>query len=971
MWVFLREAWELFYWSLWWPSKLEEKFGSLSGFNVLFTGETFNFRIFKQFLLVITCLSVPLVILIAYRGQSNDWLLLISILLSTCGVTLLYITDAFSVSIVSTVVYFYNPDIWQKVLKSSLEILFAAPTLSTSISLGAIGMISTSWIVCKTLREEKVSLVRNFPTLVNLLLGMAGSWIVTSDILGSLVITIWIALIISLLNREADDDIGSMIIASTIASAYILIVLGPAIIIFMADKADGKMMLFALGIFATVVSGTIAGILATGKTGKMSTSFTASIIVTATLVIAVTIMISLTIITLFLVESILQSSFIPLVYISSSIAFLLSSKRIKWLGLLLAVLIAVFCFEKFKLNSLLASLFVCLTYYRLVPDTAIFSLITLKIFAMTKVVPLSEFSLSIKKIYELGGELSWIPIPYHAEIIAKSFYRSPAATFPTIQRIRALSLPGYQITSRNLLPLIIANQLSQPKTTFEALQIATINHSFLVKLFPKFYPVLNSSSAVQTSGSPEVDLMLRRFQMVANDFSSALNTTNSPLRERGLDRVLQDLKTLQTDLPALGLKKTSINRWTSVIRHWQGLIQRERQEQNQKSQGELLNPFQFGNPLRPSHDTPFQGRRALADRLYRLVLDRDRPTIVLYGSRRNGKTSFLLNLYRFLPSQLIPIYIDMQSSAITNSEADFCYGLTRAIYRDTQSQGLTLPSPYSRDLFKDNPYGTLEDWLDEALPKIGRETLLDQAFPKIDREDWRKEAFPTNDRSRRLLLNLDEFEKIGAAIASGNLSLRLLDQLRNLIQHYDQLAFMFSGVQTLEELGPNWSSYFISIVPIEMGYLEPHEAEDLLRNPDPDFKMRYADNVIEEILRLTCCQPYLLQLIGSCLVTQANQTQTTIATLDLLEAAIPDAFTNGEPYFTNLWTEFTGTNAIEITAGKQILRAIAQNHPPDLTTTPAQAAHRRLLRFHLLKPNGTEIEIPLFQRWVIERAIDE
>jgi hypothetical protein len=327
--------------------------------------------------------------------------------------------------------------------------------------------------------------------------------------------------------------------------------------------------------------------------------------------------------------------------------------------------------------------------------------------------------------------------------------------------------------------------------------------------------------------------------------------------------------------------------------------------------------------------------------LYRLILDRDRPTLVLYGTRRAGKTSFLLNLARFLPSDLIPIYLDLQSSAISNSEADFCYGLTRAIHRDTTSQGLKLPAPYSREKFKANPYGKLEDWFDDALPKI--------------------------DTNRRLLLNLDEFEKIGSAIANGNLSIRLLDQLRSLIQHYDQLAFMFSGVQTLDELGPNWSSYFISVVPIEMGYLEPHEAEDLLRNPDPDFKLRYADGVIEEILRLTCCQPYLVQLMGSCLVNQANQNQTQLATLDLLEASIPDAFTNGEPYFTNLWTEFTGTTPAEVAAGQQQLIAIAQSQSP--TTTPeSQAARRRMIRFHIIQENNT-IEIPLFERWVRERSI--
>jgi hypothetical protein len=541
-----------------------------------------------------------------------------------------------------------------------------------------------------------------------------------------------------------------------------------------------------------------------------------------------------------------------------------------------------------------------------------------------------------------------LPIPNYSYLLIESFREDPDAALLILENINSFQKKSYQYMVDKSIPTILANQFLSVKDVRGLANFSYLDHPILSRIASNIYTDFNIETSagqsrnkvnfIQSEGKTAV---ITGFQTIATDLSNALNASTIALRERGLDRIIQNLQNLQTNLPALGLKAPAIKRWTPVILHWQRLIELELQDQQKLSQGELLNPFQFGNPLRPNRDTIFQGRRALADRLYRLILDRDRPTLVLYGTRRAGKTSFLLNLSRFLPSDLIPVYLDMQSSAITNSEADFCYGLTRAIHKDTQSQGLKLPAPYPRDIFKSNPYGTLEDWLDNALPKI--------------------------EANRRLLLNLDEFEKIGSAIANGNLSFRLLDQLRNLIQHRDELAFMFSGVQTLDELGPNWSSYFISVVPIEMGYLEPHEAEALLRNPDPDFKMRYSDGVIEEILRLTCCQPYLVQLMGSCLVNQANQSQTTIATLDLLEAAIPDAFTNGEPYFTNLWQEFTGTTPAEVAAGQQYLIAIATNTP--LPTSPETiAARRRMIRFHLIQDNNT-IEIPLFDRWITDRAI--
>ncbi|NEP01117.1 MAG: ATP-binding protein [Symploca sp. SIO2E9] len=401
---------------------------------------------------------------------------------------------------------------------------------------------------------------------------------------------------------------------------------------------------------------------------------------------------------------------------------------------------------------------------------------------------------------------------------------------------------------------------------------------------------------------------------------------------------------LQVQLPGLGLKAPVIKRWQPVIKRWQRVIELELEEQQKKSQGELLNPFQYGNPVRLNQNYLFKGRQAFADDIVRLILNRNRPTLVLYGPRRCGKTSFLYNLPRLFPSDLLPVFLDMQSAAATKDEAAFCYSLVRAIYKDSRSQGVQLPTIPKRNEFQESPYTTLEDWLDEALPQL---------------ED------------RQLLLNLDEFEKIGTAIKEGQMSLKLFDELRHLIQHYEQLGFLFSGVSTLEEIGPHWSSYFISVVPIEMLYLEPNEAKDLLLNPDPEFILRYDRGIVEEVLRLTRSQPYLLQLLGAAMVTQANLNHTQILTSELLQAAIQDAFTLGEPYFTNVWTEFTGKSPSEIAVGQKLLLALAQSKQPDSDRDKiTQTVLQRMLRYHIIEQKDKEyrFEVPLLEMWVRERA---
>ncbi len=616
-------------------------------------------------------------------------------------------------------------------------------------------------------------------------------------------------------------------------------------------------------------------------------------------------------------------------------------------------------------NKLVGSALI-IGHFRLIPDYLVMAIISTKLLRISRFSRLYSQPLQLLQLLPpYTNDLLWLPLPNHDRILAAAFCTNTSAALTIFREIQASQLPGLKSTIKQALPLIVADQLEAVSSISEIVVIATREHLLLPLLLPTFYQSENEQEKQPqqqtnetfieqvierlTSVFPyttDISIVLPRLQAVAKDVDAALQAGSAALRERGLERILNNISLLQAQLPGLGLKTSAIKRWQPVIERWQRVIQIELEQEQKQSEGELLNPFQYGNPLRGDHDHLFKGRQAFADNIVRLVLDRNRPTLVLHGPRRFGKSSFLLNLPRLLPSDMLPIYLDMQSAAVTTNEAAFCQGLVRAISKDSRSQGVELPAIPQRKEFLDTPYIALEDWLEQAVPKLG---------------------------DRRLLLNLDEFEKIGNAINEGRMSLNLFNELRHLIQHYDQLGFLFSGVQTLDELGPNWSSYFISVVPIEMLYLEPHEAEDLLVNPDPEFTLRYDTGIVEDILTLTRCQPYLLQLIGSSLVKLANENHTQLVTSDLLQASIPEAFTNGQPYFTNVWTEFTGTSPTEVKAGQELLLALAQGHQPSSVASDetAQAARQRLLRYHVIEHiNGSDrFEVPLIERWVRERSI--
>jgi hypothetical protein len=302
-----------------------------------------------------------------------------------------------------------------------------------------------------------------------------------------------------------------------------------------------------------------------------------------------------------------------------------------------------------------------------------------------------------------------------------------------------------------------------------------------------------------------------------------------------------------------------------------------------------------------------------------------------------GKTSFLLQLPALLPGNTLPVFLDLQRPTATQNTAAFLYSIARAISRDARPYRLMVPLP-QRTAFDASPFEAFSEWLEDvALPAL---------------QDF------------NLLLTFDEFEKLGEAVEAGRLDEQVFDELRYLIQHQIRLALLFAGVQTLDELGPAWSSYFINVKPLAIGYLRPNEAEELIRQPDmgADFKLTYADDVVSQIMTQTHCHPYLLQLVCSTVVEESNARATLHVDPPLLDAALLRALDQGEPYFRNIWHEMAGSD------GQPVLRQIARADAP--LSLPSNPALERLVRRRILTHTeaGYTVEVPLVGRWLVERA---
>ncbi|MDM8539789.1 hypothetical protein QUF90_01750 [Desulfococcaceae bacterium HSG9] len=431
--------------------------------------------------------------------------------------------------------------------------------------------------------------------------------------------------------------------------------------------------------------------------------------------------------------------------------------------------------------------------------------------------------------------------------------------------------------------------------------------------------------------------MFPNFQAISRGLASSPNT-DIYSRRLSLRDTLNQLDILNSRVKLFG--KLAIERWEPVVEQWQKVISNELIKLSDVT-NKTENPYQTGNPLQLTRKVLFKGRQYLRDAVVNSLLEHNRPTFILHGPRRMGKTSFLLQLPALLPGHTIPVFIDLQRPAYMQDTNSFLFYIARTISRDSRPYRIIIPPPRKEE-FTDYPFKAFETWLEAiCLPFL---------------------------KNFNILLTFDEFEKLGEAIQKGKIDHEILDELRHLIQHQSQMAFLFAGVRTMEDFGPDWSSYFINIKPIQISYLLPEEGRSLITDPDPEanFTLKYDEEVVNQIVEMTCCHPFLVQVVCSAIVEEANAAKINHVDLPLLEKAVIRALQQGEPYFRNIWDEMAGQN------GQAVLRRIAMSEESlDLHETDSniQKALVRMVKLKVLtkNDNGTyKVEVPLVKRWILE-----
>ena len=340
-----------------------------------------------------------------------------------------------------------------------------------------------------------------------------------------------------------------------------------------------------------------------------------------------------------------------------------------------------------------------------------------------------------------------------------------------------------------------------------------------------------------------------------------------------------------------------------VAAHWIRLLAKAGGEAaRQKTLEPVSNPFVIGNPV---CGDLFVGREDTLVRLEELWRgDGQRPSVVIYGHRRMGKSSILHNLKgRFVKTFVVDF--NMQLHGQIGSTGELLYVLALTVFEsmpESMRNELEGGEPKEDDFLEHNP-----------------QTAFNRFMKRLDRVRGQY----------RFIVTVDEFEILEERIEQGRLNPELLEYWRGLIQTWPWFVMALAGLHTLQEMTKNyWHPLYASVPAVPVSFLSPRAARRLITQPTPEFPIDYDQAAIDEILSLTGGQPYLVQLVCHGLVTRFNRQTFEEGKererrfgLDDVQAVIgaPEFFRDGNAYFTGVWIQAEKSDPPEQTA---VLKAL-------------------------------------------------
>jgi hypothetical protein len=354
--------------------------------------------------------------------------------------------------------------------------------------------------------------------------------------------------------------------------------------------------------------------------------------------------------------------------------------------------------------------------------------------------------------------------------------------------------------------------------------------------------------------------------------------------------------------------------------------------------------FHSGTPVDRAKEA-FTPRLGIAGELTsQLALATGCPALILYGRRRTGKSTVLRNLDAFLPANVRVAGIDMLSPIATESLA------------------------------------LLIGWIAEETDKAIGDGIVSAPEPSLDGLSRLLDAVEQRlaATGTRMLLTVDEVERLDERIGAGVLPEALLAMLRHSIQTHRRIVWMFAGSHDIGEMRhAEWASYLINARTILVPMFTPQETRLLLTEPmrssplwnnneteRPHFEAGFwGEDGIERIQAESGGWPDLVQWVAEAAIDLLNQSASPRVDGALLERAFV------------LAAERANNTLLELIEKESLLNGefaylqgfrTVEAQPPPADAAVARSLRRRML---LEETDGQcRLRVPLMRRWLIAKG---
>ena len=296
------------------------------------------------------------------------------------------------------------------------------------------------------------------------------------------------------------------------------------------------------------------------------------------------------------------------------------------------------------------------------------------------------------------------------------------------------------------------------------------------------------------------------------------------------------------------------------------------------------------------------GRDPIFDDLARLLASPNAaPLVLLEGNKRVGKTSIMNQLLASrAPAGYVVSYATLQgaegrSEGAGLTDREVWLHVAHSVADALVGHGLVVPPP--------------EMTLDDKPSAFARKLALRRALSSFITADHPYDAFVTWIElvlealgELRLLVMIDEFDKLQEGVEAGITSPQLVENLRAMYLQRPRLGFVIAGGRRLARLRTEYFSALFGVGHrITVGPLPEDAARALVTEPVRG-QLLWLSDARDEVVRRCARHPFLIQAVCNQVFLRAARENERRIGIAFVEKALDEAV-DGMDHFPTLWKQ--------------------------------------------------------------------